>query len=121
MGSGWSRAFALVAVLVLIGNVACLGQCVAGDLCGLAKAPTSRCHHHKSSSDESAPCPHQHNEFSSPEIGIATINLASSVAAIAWPPAAIDSVLLLTPFTLKLDVGSPPGSPALSPVSILRI
>ena len=120
MGFGWSRAFALIAVLVLIGNAACLGECVAGG-CGLAKAPTSRCHHHKSSSDETAPCPHQHNEFSSPEIGIAKINIVSSVAAIAWPPAAITSGLLLTPFCLKPDVGSPPGPPTLSQVSVLRI
>ena len=120
MEAGWIRAFVLIAVAALLGNAQCYGTC-GGSACGSAQAPSSSCHHQKSSHEDATPCRHQHSEFSGPEAGIAKINLAMSPLILPLLTADSSTVFTQPQLLSQPNTGSPPGSDFCSTISVLRI
>src|ERR1700735_8385 len=89
MQSGWIRAFVLVSVAALLGNVQCDGSCYS-TVRGSAHTPSDSCHQHQKSSHDDARCPYQYSEFASPELGFAKISLA--MGTLGAPAPAADSI-----------------------------
>ncbi len=115
-----TRAFVLVAVAALVANAQCYGSC-ATVTCSSAQTPSGSCHHNRSSHESSAGCVHQHSEFTRPEVGFAKVNVATAISILAVLTA---DVTIASPERLRLpqaDIGSPPGAPILSTISVLRI
>jgi hypothetical protein len=120
MRSGWIRAFVLFAAAVLIANAQCYGAC-ATVTCGSAQTPAGSCHHNKSSHESNAGCVHQHSEFTSPEAGVAKVNVATAIPILA---VLTTDVTIAAPEQLHLsqaEIGSPPGGRILTTISVLRI
>jgi hypothetical protein len=117
----WIRIFALFAVAVLLANTQCYAEC-ASFACGSA-SPPSNCHrHHKSSEEDPGRCPLQHNQFSSPEAGIAKVSL-ETIRSLTQPVLAWDSSVAVTglQFLPQVDTGSPPARRGRSMISVLRV
>jgi hypothetical protein len=121
MRSGWIRAFVLVAVAALFANAQCYANCLSAT-CGSAQAPRNSCHHQNPSQGDKAPCPHQHSEFSGPEVGIAKTSIETT-AIVTLPVVTEDSCAVLTEpqFLSRVDTSSPPGGDFYSMISVLRI
>jgi hypothetical protein len=121
MRSGWIRVFVFVVVAALLANAQCFGYCFSA-ACGSAQTPPNSCHHQKPSQGDPAPCPHQHSEFSGPEVGIAKISLETTTILIL-PVLAGDLSAAVTepPILIRSDSGSPPVGGACSTISVLRI
>src|SRR5258708_1230972 len=120
MHSGYIRACALVAVAALLANAQCYGAC-GSSACGSAQTPSNSCHHHKSSHEDAAPCPHQHPEFAGPEVGIANISLAMAPPTLLVLTADSTPVFAAPQLLSRPNTGPPPGGDICSRVSVLRI
>jgi hypothetical protein len=120
MAAGWSRAFTLVAVIVLLANAECIGNCSA-KACSSVKVPTPSCHHHKSPAEDIAHCSHQHSDFSAPEAGIASVNIAATAAEFAAPAADFETPIFAPIRSSQADVDPPLWLTSSSAISVLRI
>jgi hypothetical protein len=115
----YSRALALVAIVALIGNAQCFGNC-ASSVCSSPKTPASGCHDHKPSHDDTASCSHQHFQLAGPETGIAKFNIVAAVGIL--PVLVLDSAAVsMESHFSQFDTGSPPGDRPCSTICILRI
>ena len=115
------RVFVLVVVAAVLANAHCYGTC-GNTACDSAQTPPNNCHHQKSSHEGSAPCPHQHSDFTGPEVGIAKVDFATAILVL--PALTADSTAIVTQpeFLSRLDIGSPPDVRGCSfTVSVLRI
>jgi hypothetical protein len=122
MGSGWIRVFVLVAVVALLANVQCYGTCWSGGYCPTQTTSTTSCHHQKSSHEDAVPCPHQHFDFTGPEIGIAKVSATAATLILPMLQADSSAVVLEPQLVSQLDNNSPPGSSHFCPTfSVLRI
>ena len=122
MLAGWSRALGLVAVAALLANAQCYDTCAVA-ACKAAQTPSNDCpqHRQKSSHEDSSDCLHHHSEFTGPESGIATVNVAPAVPILAVLTAGSAAVLIETLLLSKPDTCSPPGDKVPFAISVLRI
>jgi hypothetical protein len=120
MPARWSRVFALVAVIALMASAECIGDCSAR-ASNPVKVPTNSCHHHKSPVEDIAHCSHQHSDFSAPEAGIASVNIAATAAEFTVPAADLDTAIIAPIRSLQSDVDPPLGLSSSSAISVLRI
>jgi hypothetical protein len=120
MAASWSRVFVLVAVIALMASAECIGNCSAR-ACNPVEVPTNSCHHHKSPVEDIAHCSHQHSDFSAPEAGIASVNIAATAAEFAAPAADFETPIFAPIRSSQADVDPPLGLTSSSAISVLRI
>lgn len=120
MHSGWIRVSVLFAVAMLLANTQCYGACTAA-LRRSAEAPSTSCHHHKSSHGDDAACPYSHSEFAGPEVRIAQISVATAIPILPVLAADSSAVIPEPPVFSQSDTGSPPGVDISLAISVLRI
>src|SRR2546421_10928400 len=108
MCSGWIRVSVLISVAALLLSGQCYGNC-ATNACGSAHKSSDSCHQDQKSSHGDAPCPHQHSELASPDVGIAKIGFEMGSAS--GPAPAADSTAVFTEWQLLTlsNANSPPG------------
>ena len=120
MIAGCCRAIVLVAVLALICNAQCFGNCVSAS-CNNQRSAPKHCHHRGKTDSDLSRCSHQHFDFTNPDAGFAKIGLMSTPSLPLLPMEFSGPAWVEHSNRLALNTGPPPANRSDSFVAVLRI